>query len=320
MLCNCLSVCLLQLILLYWPTGFSHSAFLSQVVKQARAGRGLCVAKKTNTPICLHACHFWKTKTVSHICFCDRRSQRRCFLTTTFSSTWRATRQSTTCAVRSSRSTTPPKNSEGSWSKLEGWGFPLHCGWTKKDTQHKWFWLRRLSRGWPSRLSWPAIPCPVWNPNNSASSGGAQCLCLDLRPLQKLPREIKDADSGWKWVKSGKFELLADINRQSPVCKTKQTGQRADFYYEAINTKEAANSKTHSTGRASRLFLISPFISFIDSFYVIVLQVYLLSNLSFYKCFAILAESQVIFPFYVHSFSQRFFWMCICDSTRDVND
>lgn len=186
MLCNCLSVCLLLLILLYWPSGFTHSAFLSQVAKQAGAGRCCHVARKTNTPMCLQACHYWKTKTISHICFCARRSQRRCFSTTTFSSTWRATRQSTTCAVRSSRSTTPPKNSEGSWSKLEGWGFPLHCGRTKKKKPHSTsdfcsVVCRAVAVAFP-----PLLPCPVWNPNNSAGFlGEAQSLNLDLGPLQK---------------------------------------------------------------------------------------------------------------------------------------
>lgn len=89
-----------------------------------------------------------------------RRSQRRCFSTTTFSSTWRATRQSTTCAVRSSRSTTPPKNSEGSWSKLEGWGFPLHCGWTKKAQNTSDFFsvvCRAVAVACPSLLSSVAL-------------------------------------------------------------------------------------------------------------------------------------------------------------------
>lgn len=122
MLCNCLSICLLQLFFSFWPSGFSHLLFFISSCKICCCWE-VTVWGPRSTRVCLHACHCWKTKTVSNICFYVRRSQRRCFLTTTFSSTWRETHQSTTCAVRSSRSTTPPKNSEGSWSKLEGWGF-----------------------------------------------------------------------------------------------------------------------------------------------------------------------------------------------------
>lgn len=51
-----------------------------------------------------------------------RRNQKGCVSTMTCSLTWRATPQSTICAVRSLPSTTPPENSGENWSKLEGWG------------------------------------------------------------------------------------------------------------------------------------------------------------------------------------------------------
>lgn len=95
------------------------------------------------------------------------------------------------------------------------------------------------------------LPCP-------AQSGIPTTLLVFRRSPGSQFRSLAFAEASppdkrhgfWKWVKCGNFEVLADINRQSLVCKTKQTGQRPDFYYEAINTtlphtKKPTNSKTH---------------------------------------------------------------------------
>lgn len=92
---------------------------LSFVVKYVGMERWQHVASNSERD---HTCFYRRVKTVFFILSFLRRSQKRCVSTTTYSLIWRATHQSTTCAVRSSPSTTPPKNSGESWSKLEGWG------------------------------------------------------------------------------------------------------------------------------------------------------------------------------------------------------
>lgn len=126
-----LSVCLLQLCssLLLTSRVIVHSFSFHLLLWNMQVLRGFGM-KGSNavrqTQISLSHIYCYRRVNRLYLLSFLRRSQKRCVLTTTSSLTWRATHQWTTCAVRSSPSTTPPKNSGESWSKLEGWGCLTH--------------------------------------------------------------------------------------------------------------------------------------------------------------------------------------------------